>query len=143
MEVEGFTAGVVGLGFRATTYASRLSCSAIYQKGRHSSFKVKRLGSIPHPVMGITRDYCRYKKAILTPCFCKGNISLGADKGFGVLEVKSFGQSEREFWKIIFGLPGGNPKLQKCGNDPNTSLDSGRAPHFDEGTAFPRYGDKM
>ena len=25
------------------------------------------VGSIPHPVMGTTRDYCRYIKALLTP----------------------------------------------------------------------------
>ena len=44
---------------------------------------------------------------------CRGNISLCADEGFGVLEVKSFGQSKRKSWKIIFGLPGGSPKILK------------------------------
>ena len=26
-----------------------------------------QVGSIPHPVMGTTRDYCRYIKALLSP----------------------------------------------------------------------------
>ena len=30
--------------------------------------KTLNLGSIPHPVMGTTRDYCSYIKALLSPC---------------------------------------------------------------------------
>ena len=29
--------------------------------------KYTYIGSIPHPVMGTTRDYCRYIKALITP----------------------------------------------------------------------------
>ena len=27
----------------------------------------KKVGSIPHPVLGTTEDYCRYISALLTP----------------------------------------------------------------------------
>ena len=33
------------------------------------------VGLIPHPVMGTTKDYCRYIKALRTPDF--GAISTG------------------------------------------------------------------
>ena len=32
-------------------------------------------GSIPQPIMGITRDFCRYIKALLTPY--QGAITIG------------------------------------------------------------------
>ena len=36
--------------------------------GVYREYMCISFGSIPHPVMGTTRDYCRYIKALLSPC---------------------------------------------------------------------------
>ena len=42
-----------------------------------------QVGSIPHPVMGTTRDYCRYIKALLTPYY-EAITTAGIDLRFRV-----------------------------------------------------------
>ena len=49
-----------------------------------SRFKV---GSIPHPVMGTARDYCRYITALLTP-YLQATIAGGIDLILKYLEPK-------------------------------------------------------
>ena len=44
-------------------------------KGFHNLENNLFVGSIPHPVMGTTRDYCRYIKALLIPY--SGAITIG------------------------------------------------------------------
>ena len=42
---------------------------------RVQTWKEDEAGSIPHPVMGTIRNYCRDIKGLLTPCL--GAITLG------------------------------------------------------------------
>ena len=58
-----------GLGFRSWAYGFRVYKVVSFGFiGERIPIICIEVGSIPHPVMGTKREYCRYNEARLTPC---------------------------------------------------------------------------
>ena len=62
---RGFT-GLRVRGFRDLGFRGRGGLDSLRFVGSGSGARGGNVGSIPHPVMGTTWDYCRYK-ALITP----------------------------------------------------------------------------